>query len=232
VELRHWFQNLNKNKRRLFNFRGSLGRSWDHDWFSYQLCSGAALAFEINTHEHKTSFRIGLLFFTIYLSIYGLRIPFLKQDERKYGFYWYEKEFWASLGGRTMESSRKDPWYYSIHISPLDLIFGRSIFFEDEILKSHQPIEFEFREKQYQMDSIKIKQSFWFRPRIPFSIYHKKMLRADLEIKNPPGYSGKDTPVRVRILGIVVTMLLTDHMDLTMDRNLNGTIGMLCSSIV
>lgn len=45
--------------------------------------------------------------------------------------------------------------------------------------------------KEFKIDSIKWERSRSFRRHIPYSIYHKTWYSFDLEIKNPPQFSGK-----------------------------------------
>jgi hypothetical protein len=192
-----WFQNLNENRRQWFAFRGSLGRDWNRKWFKYEISSGPALRFTVDAFEGKTRLAIGMGFFSLYLTIYGLTIPFIRKGERhsswgrEYGFYWHEWILWAFFGRDPMGSSSKDPWYYSIVIHPLDILFGRTVYFETGRQKSHDPIHFEFRGRRYQMDEIQVNDAYWFKPRIPFALYRKKVPRMHLKIERPPGYAGK-----------------------------------------
>ncbi len=185
-----WFQNLNENKRRLFHFRGTIGSNWNKDWFKFELASGRSFSFELFSGANKTSFTIGLFVFTLYLTIYGLKTPFLTK-EREYGFRIYNWELWAHFGSKRWESNSNDPWYYRIVVRPLDLVFGEEIYFTKEVMKSYSPVEFEFRGKTFQMDSIVIEDRFRFRSRIPFGIYKRVRRSLDLKIEKPPGYRGK-----------------------------------------
>lgn len=188
-----WFQNLNETGSRLAHFRGSLGRSWERKWFDYEFTTGPALRLTMSTgssYGRKLSFGFGLIFCTLWLTVYGIRLPFLK-PEREWGFYWYEWTLWMFCGRDPMSSSSKDPWYYQIVIHPLDILFGRTIHFETEVLKSYSPPRFEFRGKEFQMDGIQICDAYWFRPRIPFALWKRQVQRMHLEIKHPPGYAGK-----------------------------------------
>lgn len=189
-----WFQNLNDNAKRTrwFAFRGSVGKDYNHAFFKYEFCSGRAFRFTFEPKEHKTSFVLGLLFFTAYLTFYGLRIPLITKG-REYGFYIYEWAVWLFCGRKPDESNTKDPWYYQQVWNPLNWIFGKCIHFDSEIIaaKNYEPIHFEFRGKEYQMDKIKLMNSFWFRSRIPFGLYKKKIVRMDIKINKPPMHSGK-----------------------------------------
>lgn len=188
--MHYWFQNLNEQKKKLFYFRGSVGSAYDKTWLKYEFCSGFGFGFEFEPSRHKTFFIFKPLLFTLYLTIYGLKIPFIKKG-REYGFDIRNWEIWAHFGSRPMESSSKDPWYYTIVIRPLDLIFGKTIFFKKEIMSNYHPVKFSFRNKDYTMDKITIEKRFWIRPRIPFSLYSKEWTCMDIEIKNPPMRAGK-----------------------------------------
>lgn len=195
-----WFQNLNDNHpphRHWLNFRGSVGRTYDKTWFKYELHTGPALRFTMDALQGKTKFSFGIVFFTLYLTIYGVTVPFIPKGDkysdwgREYGFYWFEWTFWAFFGRDPMSGSSKDPWYYQIVIHPLDLLFGKTKHFENERLKTYSPVLFEFRGKPYQMDEIKITQAYWFKTRIPFGLWHRRVPRMHLDIKKPPGFAGK-----------------------------------------
>lgn len=186
----YWFQDLNESGRRWFHFRGSIGRAWDQMWFKYELATGPALSFRLTPEEGKTRFSFGMGFVTLYLTIYGLRVPLLTKG-REFGFYWHEWTFRAFFGSQPWESSSSDPWYYKINFCPPDFLFGQAVYFTKEVMKSYSPQHFMFRGKEYVMDSIVVEDSFWFRPRIPFSLYHKKMRGMDLKINNPPRRAGK-----------------------------------------
>jgi hypothetical protein len=184
------FQNLNDGKRKLFHFRGEIGRSWENKWLKYEICSGPALSFNLEPESHKTRFVLGLLWFTIYFSVYGFVIPFITKG-RKYGFYTYDWGFWATFGSKPWESGSKDQWYYRINFFPLDFIFGKTIYFSTNLMKSHSPQRFTFRGREYQMDEIYIDRDNWFRSRVPYGLYKKQLLTMRVEIKKPPLRAGK-----------------------------------------
>lgn len=184
------YQDLNESGHRLFHFRGAVGSSWDSQWFKYELASGKAFKFRINPEETKTRFTLGLIFFSIYLTIYGLRIPLLTKG-REFGFYTSDWALHAHFGSKPWESDSRDPWYYSISFYPLDFLFGKTIHFDDTIMKSYSPQRFMFRGKEYVMDEIKILRGNWFRSRIPFGLYKKQLVSLSVDIKNPPMRAGK-----------------------------------------
>lgn len=185
MSLHTWFQNFD-DSHHWVHFRGSVGRTWERDWFRYEFCTGLALSLSVQGAERGTLFTFGLLFCTLYLTL-----P-VQWVQRQYGFYVHEWRLCAFFGSRPMESSSKDPWYYRIAWDIPKTLFGRAWHFEDERLTNYeQPILFEYRGKQYQMDKIRITDSYWFRSRIPFGLWRRKIQRMHLDIKDPPKYAGK-----------------------------------------
>lgn len=186
-----WFQNLNDNPRRkrLFHFRGSIGRSWEKLWFRYELCSGPACRLSAGVDDEGTNLSFGLGLFTIYLTI-PKRIRPLRYG-REYGFYIHDWVIRFFFGSKKFESSTKDPWYYNFTVDPLRLLFGKTEHFEKKLIKNHRPVQFSFRGKSYIMEKIHVNRSHWFRTRVPFALYCRKMLRMDLEISKPPMRAGK-----------------------------------------
>lgn len=186
----HWFQNLNKAGTRLAHFRGSVGNSYYKNFLSYELCTGPSLRFMLEPEKDLTKVSLGFLFFTLYLKIHGLVLPLITKN-RQYGFYVYDYAIWIFFGERQLESRQSDPWYYCMVVRPLDILFGKTIYFKEVVLESLSPRYFMFRGKEYKADGIKIVRGNWFKPRIPFSLYSVKRLGLELAIENPPKYAGK-----------------------------------------
>jgi hypothetical protein len=188
----NWFQNLNNNPNfpRLFHFRGKFGRDYNKTWVSYEFASGPNFHFEMKPYNDCTKFIFGFFFFTMYLTIYNLRIPWIKKG-RMYGFNIIDWEVWIHIANKPMEIDSRDPWYHTIVIKPLDLLFGKTVYFTKEWMKNYSPVYFYFRGKEYCMDSIKINDSYWFRSRIPFGLYKSHIRGMQLDIKKPPGHAGK-----------------------------------------
>lgn len=188
-----FFQNLNESGRHLFHFRGRIGRTWERrERFGYEIASGPAFRLMLTNgdEDRELSLSLGLLFFTVWLRLPGWSLPLLARG-RQYGFYIHEWEVWAFFGSKIWESSSRDPWYYQIVIRPIDLLFGRTIYFKDEILSSWGPRRFAFRGREFQMDDIKISRQFWFKTRIPFGLYRRELIQMEVKIDKPPMRAGK-----------------------------------------
>lgn len=191
-----WFQNLNKDgyeRKRRLNVRGCIGRSWDDVWLKYQVATGPAFKFNIERDDEGPGVDVvlGLFFITFYLTFEKLRLPFLKPG-REYGFYIFEWRLWVFCGRSKWESRHDDPWYYKVVVDFPKLLFGDTVYFEkDRGLKNGQPVLFEFRSKQYEMNEIEVSEGHWFRERIPMALYCQRVMRMHLKIEKPPGFAGK-----------------------------------------
>src|SRR5690606_40726440 len=181
----------------LFHFRGAVRNdSYSKKYIHYEFSSGLSSKFEVsfNTDEdfergNSIHFIIGFLFFTVYLTLPFFKVPRLISG-REYGFYWHEWEcrfFWHT---KPWEGSNKD-WVW--HFKPIEIMFGKQIFFEKEIDKTYSPKYFMFRGQEYKMDEIKLLKRFWFRSRVPYSWWHRELSAYDLKIENPPMRAGKGT---------------------------------------
>lgn len=204
-----WFQNLNENLKKLFHFRGSVGRAYNKQWFSYELCSGRSFAFEI-THgeagdQEATRLRVGCLFFDLYLKF---RLPswtyfkrkciatwdnnreFYLVQGRHYGFYFYDWAFVWNFHAKVFESSSSDPWWMRQYIHIDDFFLGRPELLTDDLM-SAEDIYFKMGTKEFKIDSIKWERCRRFRRHIPYSLYHQTWYRVEIKIDQPPMRAGK-----------------------------------------
>lgn len=192
INMHHKIQNLNEDKKKLFDFRGWFYDKHHRVKINYELCSGPACKLSVDLdHEDGPafSFIFGLLLFTLYLTI--PRPRFWKWGAGKqYGFYWMDKECRFFWGEKSMESGHGWYWYFR----PLDLLFGKTVHYnEREMFDNYQPIHFIFRDKEYQLDKVFIQKWFVFRTRIPFGLWHREGVSLDIKIDKPPMHSGKGT---------------------------------------
>lgn len=187
-----WFQNLNKHERRRhwLNVRGHFGLDWDRVFAKYQLCTGPNLRLELEDDEGSLQITVGFILGALYLTLPWIKMP-RRMIDRHWGFYIYEWTLVFFWGGKVHESGSKDPWWWNVHLNLPDILFGSMVHFEQERAKAYAPRTFWFRGKRFEMDSIEICLGHWFRPRIPMSIWCKKVMRMHLEIKKPPLHAGK-----------------------------------------
>lgn len=205
-----WFQNLNENGHKLFHFRGSVGADYRRTWLKYEFSSGRALAFEYRHGEvddagASSQFRLGLLFFTAYITFY---LPtswyFTKKciatwennkefyliDGREYGFYFHHWAFVWSFHKKPFESNSKDPWWMRQYIYLDNLVLGKPESIEDKITDISDVI-FKMGGYEFLMNSIRWTRVRRFRRFIPYSIFNRHQLYVNMEIKHPPRFSGK-----------------------------------------
>lgn len=188
--MRFWYQDLNKDekRKRLFYFRGSVGSN-KRDWFRYEFASGPSCKLRISDDDGALAFSFGLIFFTLYLTLFQLGTPKFMLG-RGTGFYWYEWELWWECNQLKWESSSSDPWWRKGAIHFDEIFLGKAELIRDRWTSSEN-IEFELGGKKFVMDSIKWEKWRRFRRHIPYILYHRDSFHVDMEIKNPPLYSGK-----------------------------------------
>lgn len=167
------FDSQNLNERR----NGKTGSMLRHGrcWWRFGEC-GDGLCFRAEWVVPGKKFRfglefggednfqlsVGLIIFTIYLSVSGLRWRWLPRDG-VCQVYWYEKSLWWSLWARRYESRRKDPWWKRTHCIQFDdLLFGRAKY-SDEVLSEHEVL-IPMPEGSYPA-KVKMETHTWKRPR-------------------------------------------------------------------
>lgn len=208
---RHWFQNLKREGKSLFHFRGAIYLSEKNKKaISYEVCSGRALRFEITHGEagdgsYTTSLSLGLILFSLYLTFplpkwtYEMQKCIATWDNnkefylvqgRRYGFYWYEWTFWWSWKAKTHESSSKDPKWMRFNFCIPDFLFGRVEVISNEVL-SAKNLKFKLSDKEFVINSIVWERNRRFRRHIPISLYSKENYSVDIKIDKPPMRSGK-----------------------------------------
>lgn len=203
-----WFQDLREDaKHKLFFFRGSIGKSYDKQWFKYELCSGPSFKIKYQHGHHSNSesmLVLGLFFFTIYLTFFlpnswywrrkytnptsGRTATFI--DDREYGFAIYNWSFVWSWHLKPMEYSYKDPWWMHFTIHFDELLLGRRETLEQRLVEVSD-IYFMLGEKEFKIDKASFTKRSGFRRHIPFSLYHKQWYAVDISVERPPQYSGK-----------------------------------------
>ena len=191
--MEHNYQDLKEgDKNKLFHFRGWFYNKHHNCKVRYELSSGPACKLELEMDEEDGptfSFIFGLVFFTLYLTIprpkwwkFGLG--------KQYGFYWFQKECRIFWGEKSMESGFGWHWYFK----PLEIMFGKSIQYDDcKMYETSRPIQFTFREEEYQLDEVYIQKWFVFRSRIPFGLWHRGGTSINIKISKPPMHAGKGT---------------------------------------
>lgn len=205
-----WFQNLNKEhrKKRLFYFRGSVGRAWDKVWFKYELSSGPALRLQYDHGDGgdaESQLSLGLLFFTLYLTFFlpkrfyfhekhvatwDNNREFTTVDARTYGFYLYDWAIVWRFHAKPDESNSKDPWWMHQYIHLDDIFLGRRDRCDDALTKAEN-VEFWLGDKKFVMNKITWTRWRFFRRHIPYSLYHRTIINVNMEIKDPPVHQGK-----------------------------------------
>ena len=208
--MRHWFQNLNDDGKKWFEFRGSFMNNQGKEFLRYSFWSGKALRLNFQ-HGNACDFSessqigIGLFFFTAYFTFYlpSFMYPKVKRvatwdnnkvyyaiDAREYGFYFYEWALVWKFHANPDCSSRTDPWWMHQYIHLDELVFGRRERLEDKVTEIGD-IYFKLGSKEFKIDSIEWKRNRSFRQFIPYILYHKTWYSLELKINNPPQYSGK-----------------------------------------
>lgn len=200
----YWFfQNLNEDKKRLFYFRGTIGK------FSYEISSGLSLALEYTHGKNYNPYsmiHLGLGLLNIYFSFPLPEKLYLQRkciatgdnnrefyliDGRLYGFYVYDWTLSWSFHEKLFESSSKDPWWMHKYFYINQLILGKKQVYSEKIGPAGKDVKFLLDEKEFIINSIYwIKYTSFF-SRIPFSIYNKTWTSVDIEIDKPPMYCGK-----------------------------------------
>lgn len=187
----YWFQNLNKNNRNMFHFRGGLFRNKkSYDWnFKYEIVSGPELRLKFKIKPYNSaSIQIGLLFITAYLTF-----PFFKfniDEERSTGFYIYD---WSLVWGwmeKEWESSSKDPWYKHFYFRIDEFFLGQVETLKDELLDTSD-VYFKLGGKEFKMNEIKWHKNRRFRRFIPYFLWNHTYYSVDMKIDKPPMRSGK-----------------------------------------
>lgn len=208
--MRHWFQNLNKNKKKWFDFRGAVYTDTNRQLFRYQICSGFKFKIEY-THgeacdnQASSMIILGLFFATLYLTFHlpeswypkkrcvatwdNNREFFLIQG-KEYGFYFYEWALVWKWGTKVHESSSRTPWYRSFYFRIDDFFLGRSEVLSDEML-SVDNVQFKIGDKVFTMDNIKWFRKRAFRQYLPFVLYNHKWISVEMKIDKPPMRAGK-----------------------------------------
>lgn len=195
--MRHWFQNLNENKKKKFHFRGTirstpkpLGRYDSRVWLHYEVCSGKSLKLKYTTgSDYGPQLTIGLFFVTFYLSSFLFKMPFFGYG-RQYGFYFYEWALVWQWGTKVHESSSRTPWYRSFYFRIDDFFLGRSEVLSDEML-STENVQFKVGEKIFTMNNITWLRKRAFRQYLPFILYNHKWISVEMKIDKPPMRAGK-----------------------------------------
>lgn len=208
---RHWFQNLKREGRHLFHFRGSIYYGEKHKRaIGYEVCSGPALSFEITHGEagydsYSTCLSLGLIFVKIYLTFplpkwtyetkkciatWDNNKEFYLVQGRRYGFYWYDWTFWWSFRSKIHESSSSDPKWMRFNFCIPDFLFGRVEVISNEVL-SAENVKFKLSGKEFVMNKIIWERRRLLRRHIPMSLYSQEWYSVNMEIDNPPMRSGK-----------------------------------------
>lgn len=188
--MRHWFQDLNENNKKLFHFRGSFRTESEYRMiFKYELCSGPSFSLKYSSSEDGSMIIVGLFFFTMYLTSRFFKMPFLTYG-RDYGFYFHEWILVWHWGTVPMSWDSKTPKWRDFTFNILDLFFGRIEMIENDLV-SKENIKFKIGTKDFTMNSIKWLRKTQIRRHIPYSIWKRSWISVEMKIDNPPMRSGK-----------------------------------------
>jgi len=105
--------------------------------------------------------------------------------ERQIGFDIYGGGLWLHLWNNRNESSSRDPWWWSIHIYPADLLLGDRKYSARDLYS--ECVNVQLPEGPYP-STVRIFESTWKRPRWPWP---RRMIRAEITPDTPIPNPGK-----------------------------------------
>lgn len=187
-----WFQDLNDNRKKLFNFRGAIGFSEHRNYFlSYSFWSGPSCKFQVRLGgEDQFEIWLGLLFMSAVIKI--PKLGRYTSETKIYGFYFYA---WALVWQWGREEwgggSHNTPWWRDFYFRIDDFILGRQFNLRDEVGWPSKDIYFKLGDHEFKMDEIKWTKNVLFRGHLPLRLWSKTLYTVNMDIKNPPMRSGK-----------------------------------------
>ena len=113
-------------------------------------------------------------------------LTYWSTNGRTIGVRWFEGTLWIDIWNDPMEYRGKDPWWWHISITPVDVIFGRTKH-EERTLKTERVVV-PMPEGGYPA-SVRIFESTWRRPRWPWP--WKRMVRSEITPDTPIPFPGK-----------------------------------------
>ena len=123
-----------------------------------------------------------------YFNVRGEKQSYTKHaEERAFGLRIFDWTIWGDFYSKTMESCSTDPWWMRWNIDLRDLFLGKSKYSKETL--EEEDVKIPMPEKKYDAH-IKIQEETWKRTRWPFP---KKVVRADIEIKEGIPHPGKGT---------------------------------------
>ena len=140
---------------------------------------------EIGDGEHDLSVDLACGLFALWLGAERVLPRAWRDRERRIGVSWHAGTATISLWGNPYEWRRGQPWWWSVRVTPADIVLGAWVYRTRELVEGSAVIP--LPEASYPA-RITISEATWTRPRWPWP---RRIIRAEIEVDGGIPIPGK-----------------------------------------